>query len=73
MQHTYYKRHEYGTAADTLQLLNACQKGTCMNCWEELYIQTSHQQKVLTKEQQFSDTNLLFELANITNILPRVL
>jgi hypothetical protein len=37
-----------------------------MNCWEELYIQTFHQQKVLITEQQVSDTNPLFELANIT-------
>jgi len=38
-----------------------------MNCWEALYIQAYHQQKVLITEQQVSDTNPLFELANTTN------
>jgi hypothetical protein len=36
-------RHEYGTATDTMQLRQECQKGTRMNCWEALYIQTYHQ------------------------------
>jgi hypothetical protein len=65
--HILQNRHEYGTAADTLQLLKACQKGTHMNCWETLYIQTHHQQKLLISEQLISDTNTLFELASITN------
>jgi hypothetical protein len=64
--HILQNRHVYVTAANTLQLLKACQKGTRMNCWEELYIQTFHQQKVLNTEQQVSNTNPLFELANIT-------
>ena len=34
--HILQNRHEYETIADALQLLNACQKGTCMNCWESL-------------------------------------
>jgi len=36
--HILWNRHEYGTTADTLQLLKTCQKGTHMNCWEALYI-----------------------------------
>jgi hypothetical protein len=39
-EHILQNRHEYGTATDILQLLQACQKGTRMNCWEALYIQT---------------------------------
>jgi hypothetical protein len=38
-----------------------------MNCWEALYIQVFHQQKVLIAEQKLSDSNPLFELAKITN------
>ena len=65
--HVLEDRHEHGTTEYTLQLLKARQKGSCMNCWEGLYIQVYHQQKVLITEQQVSDTNPLFELANITN------
>ena len=68
--HILQNRHEYGTIADTLQLLKTCQKGTCMNCWEALYMQIHHQNKVLITEQQVSETNPLYELVNITQILP---
>ena len=60
-------RHEYGTEENTLQLLQACQKGTRLDCWEALYIQALLQQKELITEQQVNDTNPLFELAKITN------
>jgi hypothetical protein len=70
--HILENRHEYRMTENTLQLLKACQKGSHMNCWEALYIQAYHQQKVLIAEQQFSDTNPLFELANITNASQRV-
>jgi hypothetical protein len=59
--------HEYGTEKNTLQLLQACQKGARMGCWEALYIQALHQRKALTTEQQVNGTNPLFELAMITN------
>jgi len=68
--HILWNRHEYRTIADTLQLLKTCQKGTCMNCWEALYIQVFHQHKVLITGQQVNDTNPLYKLANITRILP---
>jgi hypothetical protein len=58
-------RHEYGTVQDTLQLLQACQKGTRMDCWEALYMQALHQQKVLINEQQVNNTNPLFQMAII--------
>ena len=50
---------------NTLQLLKACQKGRHMDCWEALYIQVLCQKKVLIDEQQFSNMNPLFGLANI--------
>jgi len=64
--HILRNRHEYGTIADTLQLLKTCQKSTRMNCWEALYIQVFHQHKVLITEQQVIDTNPLYELVDIT-------
>jgi hypothetical protein len=36
--HILENRHEYGTRESTLQLLQACQKGTRMDCWDALYI-----------------------------------
>ena len=65
--HILENTHECGMKENTLQLLKAYQKGTRMVCWEALYIQVFHQQKVLIDEQQVSDTNPLFELAKMTN------
>jgi hypothetical protein len=65
--HILDNRREYGTEENTLQLLQACQKGTRMGCWEALYIQALHQKQVLITEQQVNGTNPLFELAMITN------
>ena len=49
--HISQNRHKYGTIADTLQLLKACQKGTYMNCWEAIYIyiymQVLHQHSIV--------------------------
>jgi hypothetical protein len=42
-------------------------KRTRTVCWEALYIQALHQQKVLITEQEVSDTIPLHELAKITN------
>ena len=69
--HTLDIRHEYGTEENTLNLLQTCQKGTSMDCWEALYIQALHQHKLLITEQQVNDTNPLFELTTITD-LPRL-
>jgi hypothetical protein len=68
--HILNNRHEYGKAEDTLQLLQACRKGSRMDCWETLYIQAMHQQKILINEQQANDTNPLFQLAIITDTNP---
>jgi len=60
--HILQNRYEYGTTADTLQLLKTCQKDTRMNVWEALYMQVFNQHKVMITEQQVSDTNPLYEL-----------
>ena len=67
MQHTYWTTGMNMEQKKTLQLLQACQEGTRMDCWEELHIQTLHQQKGLIIEQQVNDTDPLFEIAKITN------
>jgi hypothetical protein len=67
--HILENRHEYGTRESTLQLLQACKKGTHMDCWEAFYIQALQQQIILITEQQISDVNPLFELAKVTNTL----
>ena len=66
--HILNNRREYGTAAETLQPLKPCHKGTRMNCWEAFYVQTFHQHSILISEQQVNDTNPLYELANMLPI-----
>jgi len=63
--HILENKHEYGTKENTLQILKACQKERHMDCWESLYIQVLRQKKILIDEKQVSDTNPLFDLANI--------
>jgi hypothetical protein len=38
-----------------------------MDCWEALFIQVLHQQKVFIDGQQVNDTNPLFQLAKTTH------
>jgi hypothetical protein len=49
----------------TLKLLQPCNKGTKMNCWEELYMNMLYKQGLLIPEQHITDTNPLFDLATI--------
>ena len=58
VKHILENKHDYRTKK-TPHSLEACQRGTRMNCWEALYIQAFHQQKVLITKQQVSDTNSL--------------
>jgi len=67
--HILNNRHEYGTANDTLRLLQPCSKGKKMNCWESLYIQIYHQHNRLITEQLANDASPLYEQA----YLPRAL
>jgi hypothetical protein len=46
-----------------------CQKGSQMDCWEALFIQALHHQKLLIEEQQVLDTNPLFRLAQVPHAL----
>ena len=63
--HILENRHKYGTRENTIELLKACRKGRHMECCEAHCIQVIRQKKVLIDEQQVSDTNSLFVLANI--------
>jgi len=65
--HTLNNKHEYGTAAETLELLKQCHKGTGTDCWET-YMQTFHKHKILITEQQISNINPLYELADTSRI-----
>jgi hypothetical protein len=66
--HILDNRHVYRTKENTLQLLKTCQKGSHMDCWEALFIQALHHQKVLI-EEQVGDTNTLFRLAQVPHAL----
>jgi hypothetical protein len=69
MPHVLENRHEYGTKENTLQLLKTCQKGSHMDCWEALFIQALHHQKVLIEEQQVGHKNPIFQLAQVPHAL----
>jgi len=63
--HILDNRHEFGSAKETLELLNPCRKGTKMNCWEALFMHIHHKQNIMISEQQVTDTNPLFDLAHM--------
>jgi hypothetical protein len=67
--HILNNKHEYGTAAETLELLKPCHKGTRMDCLETFYMQIFHQHKLLINEQNIIDINHLYELADTSRIL----
>ena len=68
MPHTLNNRHEYGTANDTLKLIQPCRKSMKMNHWENMYIQIYRQQDQLITEQQINE-NSLYELAQLPHTL----
>ena len=65
--HILSNKHEYGNASLKLELLKSCHKGKRVNCWET-YIQAFHQHKISITEQQVSDINPLYELADTSRI-----
>jgi hypothetical protein len=69
MEQKLLRRYEYGTKEHTLQPLKQCQKRSHMDCWEALFIQTLRHQKLLIEEQQVSDTNPIYRLAQIPHAL----
>lgn len=65
----YYKRilkkiHEYVSMEKTMELLKTYNKGSKINCRESRCKQ-SHQQVILI-EEQVSDLNPIYGLANVT-------
>ena len=67
--HILNSRHEYGTANDTLKLIQPCRKSMKMNHWENMYIQIYRQQDQLITEQQINELNSLYELAQLPHTL----
>ena len=65
--HILNKRHEHGTAEETLELLKPCNKGTKMNYWEALYMHAFYQRNILIEEQWAIDINPLDELAHTSH------
>ena len=57
---------DMNTENQNIQLLQPCQKGKLMNCWEILYIQQL-QQQLLIEEQRSNDINPLYFLANTSH------
>jgi len=67
--HILNNRHEYGTANDTLKLIQPCRKSMKMNHWENVYIQIYRQQDQRITEQQINELNPLYELAQLPHTL----
>jgi hypothetical protein len=66
--HILNNKHDFGTAEEILTLLKSCHNGTRMNCWETFYMQLFHQNGTLINEQQVSDINPLYEIADTSRI-----
>jgi hypothetical protein len=67
--HMLNNRHEYGTANNTLKLIQPCRKSIKMNHWENMYIQIYRQQNQLITEQQVNELNPLYALAQLPHTL----
>jgi len=67
--HILNNRQEYGTANNTLKLIQPCRKCMKMNHWENMYIQIYRQQNQLITEQQGNELNPLYELAQLPHTL----
>ena len=63
---------EYGLETETLQLMKHCTKGSKMSCWENMYIQIHFIRGVLISEQQVSELNPLYTVANLTRLMPGI-
>ena len=67
--HILSNRHEYGTANDTLKLIQPCRKSKKMNHWENMYIQIYRQQNLLITELQVNEPKPLYELTQIPHAI----
>jgi len=63
--HILHNRHQFGPADEKLKLLNPCNKGIKMNCWDASYMNMLCKQGLLISEKQVTDTNPLFDLATV--------
>jgi len=70
--HILNNKHEYGTANEKLKLLNPCNKGLKMNCWESFYIQIYRQRNRLITGQLTGDYNPLYEQAYFPRNLQQI-
>jgi len=70
--HILNNRHEYGLETETLQLMKHYTKGSKMSCWENIYIQIHYIRGVLISEQQVSELNPLYTVANLTRLMPGI-
>jgi hypothetical protein len=61
-QHILQNQHEYGPLIDTTNLLKSEQNTPMLIPYEQLYIQTYHQNGHLIPEQHTGDLNSLFQL-----------
>jgi hypothetical protein len=71
--HIINNRHKYGTANDTLKLIQPCRKSTKMNQWKSMYLQIYHQQNQLMMEQHVNEINPLYEHALLPHMLQNIL
>jgi hypothetical protein len=66
VNHILNNRKEYGNPEQTLQLLQSCNKGNLINCWETFHMQQLQHLSLLIGEQQPHEMNPLYALDNIT-------
>ena len=64
--HIVINRREYGNPEQTIQLLQTCNKGKKINCWESFYIQDLQQQNLLMDEQKVGEPSPLYTLTKVT-------
>jgi hypothetical protein len=61
-EHILQNQHEYGTMDNTMKLLKLLKNNTVLIPYEQLFIQSLHQEGKLIAEQHASEPNLLFQL-----------
>jgi hypothetical protein len=66
VQHILKNQHEYGPITDIMALLKPEQKTSMLIPYEQLYIQTYHQNGHLIPEQNAGDSKPLFQLISDT-------
>ena len=70
--HILNNRHEFGPETEILQIMKHCTKGSKLSCWENIYIQIHYIRGVLISEQQVSELNPLYTVANLTRLIPGI-